>query len=477
VLTSNGSCVTGNPATSNAVTMSVVSGLPVSVTVAASENPVCTGIPVTFTATPVNGGTTPSYQWKVNGTDAGTGGATYSYAPANNDVITCILTSNGSCMTGNPATSNAVTMSVSPSLPVSVSITANENPVCNGVTATFSAAPVNGGTTPLYQWKVNGTNAGTGGATYSYTPANNDVVTCVLTSNGTCVIGNPATSNQIIMSLIPFPEVIFTTCMDVKTTTSAQPYKLKGGLPLGGVYSGPGVNSTTGIFDPALAGSGSKTITYSYTNSYSCSKSVTQIIQVSNPASFTCGSSLVDIRDGQTYPTLLLPNGKCWMAANLNYGTGMAGNQMQTDNCTVEKYCPQDNMQNCDVYGGTYQWEELMSFNNTEGIQGLCPPGWHIPTSAEWEELVNFYGGSSVAGAILNDLYIDNGFYALHGGMFYMNNAWAFYSGAYKGSMYWTSTIYSTSEAIARGINYTNKSVSLYNSSQANAFYVRCLKN
>ena len=98
--------------------------LPVSVAITASANPVCASTSVTFTATPTNGGSLPSYQWKVNGTNAGTNSATYSYTPANNDAVTCILTSNAPCSTGSPATSNTVTMTVNQNLPASVSIAA-----------------------------------------------------------------------------------------------------------------------------------------------------------------------------------------------------------------------------------------------------------------------------------------------------------------------------------------------------------------
>jgi hypothetical protein len=83
------------------------------VSVSASASTICAGASVTFTAVPVNGGTAPSYQWKKNGINIGTNSSTYSSnSLANNDVITCILTSNASCVTGNPATSNNITMTV-----------------------------------------------------------------------------------------------------------------------------------------------------------------------------------------------------------------------------------------------------------------------------------------------------------------------------------------------------------------------------
>jgi len=194
-------CVSGNPATSNTITMSVTAALPVSVTIVASANPVCEGTPVTFTATPVNGGATPSYQWKVNGVNAGTNTPTYTFVPVNGDQVTCVLTSSLTCVTGNPATSNTIDMNVTPLLPVSVSIVASANQVCAGTLVTFTATPVNGGTTPAYQWKVNGVAVGTNTPTYTYVPVDGDLVTCELTSSLTCVTGNPATSNTIVMSV------------------------------------------------------------------------------------------------------------------------------------------------------------------------------------------------------------------------------------------------------------------------------------
>jgi hypothetical protein len=87
--------------------------LPVSVSVSASANPVYTGNSVTYTALPVNGGMTPSFQWRVNAANVpGATNATYTYVPANNDAVRCVLTSSAYCISGNPATSGTLTMSV-----------------------------------------------------------------------------------------------------------------------------------------------------------------------------------------------------------------------------------------------------------------------------------------------------------------------------------------------------------------------------
>ena len=219
VLTSNATCISGNPATSNSLTMTVNAQVPVSVSVAASQTSVCAGTPVTFTATPTNGGATPAYQWKVGGTAvSGATNVTYTYTPANGDAVTCLLTSNASCATGNPATSNSVSMTVNASQAVSVSVAAASNPVCQGTSVSFTATPVNGGTTPAYQWKVNGSNvSGATNPAYSFIPSDGNTVTCILTSNISCPSGNPATSNLITMAVNP------TVAASVSISPSANP--------------------------------------------------------------------------------------------------------------------------------------------------------------------------------------------------------------------------------------------------------------
>jgi hypothetical protein len=83
-----------------------------SVTIAASANPVFAGTQVTFTPTPVNGGS-PTYEWFVNNISVGTG-ATYAYFPLNGDVVKTVMTSSFSCVTSPTATSSPVTMTVNP---------------------------------------------------------------------------------------------------------------------------------------------------------------------------------------------------------------------------------------------------------------------------------------------------------------------------------------------------------------------------
>lgn len=90
---------------------------------------------------------------------------------------------------------------VNPDLVVSVSINASSNPSVNGSPVSFTAIPVNGGDLPVYQWKVNGIPvANSNYSTYTYIPANDDVIHCELISNAACVINTAAVSDSITIS-------------------------------------------------------------------------------------------------------------------------------------------------------------------------------------------------------------------------------------------------------------------------------------
>ncbi|MCX6266352.1 MAG: T9SS type A sorting domain-containing protein, partial [Bacteroidetes bacterium] len=87
--------------------------LPVSLLISPSSNPVIIGTLVYFVASSTNSGTNPLYQWMVNGTIInGAYESIFAYIPSDNDTISCILTSSEPCISGNPAYSNAVIISV-----------------------------------------------------------------------------------------------------------------------------------------------------------------------------------------------------------------------------------------------------------------------------------------------------------------------------------------------------------------------------
>jgi hypothetical protein len=189
--------------------------LPVSVSI--SVNPgttVCPGTSVTYMATPTNGGTVPTYQWKRNGNNiSGATNSTYTSTvtvSSNGEIITCVMTSSETCTYGSPAISNSLIMTVE-YLQAGISIAASPGTtVCPGTSITFNATTANGGTAPTYQWKLNGNDiSGATNNTYAYivTPNyNGKKINCMMTSNESCILGSPAISNTLKMTIKQSPK-------------------------------------------------------------------------------------------------------------------------------------------------------------------------------------------------------------------------------------------------------------------------------
>jgi hypothetical protein len=91
---------------------------------------------------------------------------------------------------------------VNPTLTPAVSINTSTTTVCQNASVVFNATPTNGGASPSYQWKVNGTNVGTNSSSFTTTSlTNGQIVTCVLTSNANCLSTTTATSNGLNMTV------------------------------------------------------------------------------------------------------------------------------------------------------------------------------------------------------------------------------------------------------------------------------------
>jgi uncharacterized protein (TIGR02145 family) len=95
-----------------------------------------------------------------------------------------------------------------------------------------------------------------------------------------------------------------------------------------------------------------------------------------NFATFSCGNTFQDTRDGHVYTTITRGS-QCWMKQNLNYNTGTS-------------YCYDGNPTNCDNYGRLYDWTTAST---------ACPSGWHLPTDPEWCTLLTGIDNSVNCGA------------------------------------------------------------------------------
>jgi uncharacterized protein (TIGR02145 family) len=89
--------------------------------------------------------------------------------------------------------------------------------------------------------------------------------------------------------------------------------------------------------------------------------------------------------EGQKYNTVKIGH-QCWFKENLNVGTYITTLNYMHNNGVLEKYCYDNNQSNCDIYGGLYQWNEIMQYNPLNE-RGICPTGWHIATDLDWKIL------------------------------------------------------------------------------------------
>lgn len=430
-----------------------------------------------------------NYIWTVSpGGTITAGGTTLSpsltvtWHTAGPQTVSVNYTNANGCAAVNPTVYNVMVNT----LPNST-ISEGSGPACSSQSHQYQAPPdpacsFTWSVLPPSSGTVTSGQQGTNMMTINWLTSGPATVAVTATNNTTGCLTNstyPVTVN-------PSPVPAFSACFDVKTTTTARKFTLRGGmpdLPLQGVYSGSRVsyNPITGFyeFNPSGAGPGNYPVTYTYTNVYGCSASTLPVIISVLPSAFNCNGDLTDVRDGNKYKTALI-NGKCWMTENLRYGLKMDQPlQPQTENCISEKYCLTTDDAGCTAYGGLYQWDELIQYGQTlPPYQGVCPPGWHVPTSAEWQGLIDavttINPADGIAGTYLKDLNPVAGFHALLKGIYYLNYSWAF--ATVPATMFWTSTL-NNNKPVARGLNKFNPSVSVYESSRANAFPVRCVQD
>jgi uncharacterized protein (TIGR02145 family) len=210
--------------------------------------------------------------------------------------------------------------------------------------------------------------------------------------------------------------------------------------------------------------------------------------------------SFCDERNGGTVYKMvtIAPEGtdysETWMGENLNYKTseGSVCYGAMEDN---------EKLENCDRYGRLYDWSAVMGNGEKDDnghFQGICPTGWHVPASAEWEALYDAVGGMEIAGEKLkanSDLWIgeidpndihgnpspeiidDNGrgddtygFTALPIG-YHHNADWLFG----KDAFFWTSTE-RKNKAYRAWFDYTSTGANVYPYEKDNMYSLRCIK-
>ena len=115
----------------------------------------------------------------------------------------------GACF--SPGACASIMVNVNPTVTPTISIATSSNITCNGANLLFYSTVTNGGSSPSYQWKINGSNAGTNSPNFvTNSLTNGQTVSCVLTSNEICTTSNTANSNNIT--------VVVNNCTGIPTT-------------------------------------------------------------------------------------------------------------------------------------------------------------------------------------------------------------------------------------------------------------------
>ena len=210
--------------------------------------------------------------------------------------------------------------------------------------------------------------------------------------------------------------------------------------------------------------------------------------------------AFTDPRDGNVYKIITIGD-QVWMAENLAYlpsvnmvadgSVDAAGSYYYVYGYDGTNVADAKATDNYATYGVLYNWTAAMdgeasSTTNPSGIQGVCPAGWHLPSDAEWTELTDYLGGTSVAGGKLKETGTthwaspntgatnETGFTALPGGYRYFSGS--FLDFGYSG-YWWSATEYDASDAWDRAMLYNYGDVGSYYDNKEVGFSVRCVRD
>jgi len=204
-------------------------------------------------------------------------------------------------------------------------------------------------------------------------------------------------------------------------------------------------------------------------------------------SSAACKGIASFVYGGQTYTTVGIGS-QCWMQENLNIGLQINGLYNQADNSIIEKYCYDNNAVTCDFLGALYQWDEMMNYGSSASVnQGICPWGWHIPTDDEWTILIDYLGGSTMAGGKMKDTTLthwlypnlgatnSSGFTALPGGLH--DKSMQYFNTVGENAIFMSSTEKASNTSWTLWMQYNTAHTARLDNLKVDAFSVRCMKD
>ena len=252
-----------------------------SLQIAADTNGVCEGSSIQFSSFASHGGSSPSFNWFVNGVSTGTSSASFSSNTLQDgDTVSAEMLSSDTCVTSNLAQSNIVVMSFTTKDTASVLISRTSFDSCAFSTVDFSSTGTHLGTSPTYSWMVNGNPVG--GNTSSISLNNlvdGDLVSLSVSSSENCLVANTVISNNILVNFHALPNVSLSSasgklnfCKGDTITFLSSP---QGGNLIGAGLTGNEVY-TSGLAD------GQYQYFYDYTDANGCVNSDSLTVVVSD---------------------------------------------------------------------------------------------------------------------------------------------------------------------------------------------------
>jgi uncharacterized protein (TIGR02145 family) len=434
----------------------------------------------------------PSFSWSVGGLEVATGD-NYIVSEVDSDVgdsITCTATATD--VDGNQVSSTDVVV-VQNTIPIISSASITPVPAYNDSILTCSASVLDPdeSLTPTYAWSLGGVSAGIGTTidlgTMSAAPF--DTVVCTVSVSdslgetdsdfSSLVLENrlPSAPSILISPTAPIEAVDDLLCsidtFSVDLDGDAIDYYFSW-MVNGSPYMGS-TNSTVYTDDgiPAAMTIEGEVWTCTVTPNDGAQDGDFNDVDVTIQGEpfLGCSSPVVTDLDGNNYSTVDIGE-QCWMASNLNTTQDAQGS-------SVARWCC-----DCNQYGGMYSWSAVMNGSTTEGTQGICPDGWHVPSNLDWFELESYLDPSMTnptytgwSSTTIADVLYTGGPYGFDwttGGFSYGGNSCSY---NYDRIGYWTSSDYSSSEAISRFFNTGISGINRDPRIKTFGFYVRCVED
>ena len=158
----------------------------------------------------------------------------------------------------------------------------------------------------------------------------------------------------------------------------------------------------------------SGTYSYGYNNEYGCPSEDTLKVTVVAVDEKSCPAApcVTDI-DGNMYRTVQIGD-QCWMRSNLRVTHFPDGSAIPAGNTTSDTspfyYNTPNSYYSLEHRGYLYNWTAVMhnqssSTTDPSGVQGVCPDGWHVPSDAEWAQLIAYVSSQSAFACEGNNTY------------------------------------------------------------------------